>query len=151
MVTVPQPVASARNDKPLAWGKFLAIGVLLLAQTFFTIDWPGPWQPTFTTGALGLLGIVLIYLAWFRRTFSRKGIIPTTDLWSNPSSSIPLTGICGIVFIFLGWLIGGPLSAHFPAPAGMVLFLIGMLTLLVAVYAALVLQGPLRDLVDEEE
>tara|TARA_B100000945_G_scaffold260500_1_gene218655 strand:+ start:289 stop:744 length:456 start_codon:yes stop_codon:yes gene_type:complete len=151
MATAPQPVSSARNDEPLAWGNLLAIGVLLLAQTFFTIDWPGPWEPTFTTGALGLLGIALIYLAWFRRTFSRKGIIPTTDLWSNPSSSIPATGICGIVFIFLGWLFGGPLSAHFPAPAGMVLFLIGMLTILVAVYAALVLQGPLKDLVDEEE
>lgn len=133
------------------WSIHLAIGIILIFQTFFDINWPSPWQASFTTGALGLMGIFLIYLAWFRYTFSRRGLLPTTNLWQNPSRSIPSTALFGITTLFLGWLFGNPLGEYFPAPTGMVLFLIGFLTLLVAAYAALVLIGPLKDQVVEEE
>lgn len=144
-------MADAEDETTPPWSVHLAIGIMLIFQTFFDINWPGPWQASFTTGALGLLGIFLIYLAWFRYTFSRRGLLPTTNLWQNPPRSISLTTLFGITTLFLGWLFGNPLKEYFPAPTGMVLFLIGFLTLLVAVYAALVLMGPLKDGVVEEE
>ena len=148
----PPPMAQSRTSEPPSWNFHLLAGVLLLAQTFTDIDWPGPWNASFTTGALGLTGILLIYIAWYRAIFERNGVLPTTNLWRNPRRSIPQVAISGVLFIVIGWLFGDQLSDSVPAPSGVIMFLIGSLILLVAGYAWLVLLGPLQDSnITEEE
>ncbi|MDP6010254.1 MAG: hypothetical protein QF707_00515 [Candidatus Poseidoniaceae archaeon] len=144
-------MAQSERVEPPSWNLHFFIGILLLGQTFVDIDWPGPWSASFTTGSLGLTGILLIYIAWYRAIFERNGILPTTNLWRNPRRSIPHVAISGAIFLALGWLFGGPLSEKMPAPSGMVMFLLGLLTLLVAGYAWLVLLGPLQDIDSHEE
>tara|TARA_Y100000758_G_scaffold281224_1_gene228666 strand:+ start:360 stop:797 length:438 start_codon:yes stop_codon:yes gene_type:complete len=144
-------MAQSERAEPPSWNLHFFIGVLLLIQTFVDIDWPGPWNASFTTGTLGLTGILLIYIAWYRVIFERNGILPTTNLWRNPRRSIPQVAVSGALFIGMGWLFGGPLSEKMPAPSGMIMFLLGSLILLVASYAWLVLLGPLQDIVSTEE
>ena len=56
-------------------GGLLAGGVLLLAQSFVDLVPEGPWgSASFTRGVLGLAGMVLLYLAWFRSTFGFYGV-----------------------------------------------------------------------------
>lgn len=143
-------MAQSQRAEPPSWTLHLFIGILLLIQTFFDIDWPGAWSASFTTGALGLVGILLIYIAWYRAIFERKGILPITDLWRNPRRSIPQVAVSGVLFIAMGWLFGDPLLDKMPAPSGMIMFLIGSLILLVASYAWLVLLGPLQEIYETE-
>jgi hypothetical protein len=141
----------SNNDLRPAWQPHLFIGSALLVQTFVDIDWPGPWQASFTTGTLGLIGCCLLYITWYRLTFERKGILPTTDLWKNPQRSVPQVAAVGIAFFILGWLAGEQLLDKVPAPAGMILTLLGLLIMLVAGYAWLVLLGPLQETMSSAE
>ena len=70
------------------WKFPLVIGVFLTVQTLFDFAPSGPWNSrSFTRGVLGLIGLCLIYVAWFRFTFDKKGIIPSISLWKNPNKS----------------------------------------------------------------
>lgn len=130
----------------------LCLGILFIAQTFVDIPWPGPWESSFTTGAIGLFGCFFLYQAWYRATFEIKGILPTTNLWKNPARSVPQVAGVGLAFSFLSWASGNSLLQWMPKPAGMILLLVGLLTLLVSGYAWLVLLGPLtEDGVQESE
>jgi len=123
----------------------LVFGILFIAQTFVYIPWPSPWQSSFTTGVIGLFGCFFLYQAWFRETFETRGLLPTTNLWKNPASSVPQVAGVGLAFTFLSWASGNSLSQWMPKPAGMVLLLVGLLTMLVSGYAWLVLLGPLKE------
>jgi len=57
----------------------------------------------------------------------------------------------GIAFFILGWLAGEQLLDKVPAPAGMILTLLGLLIMLVAGYAWLVLLGPLQETMSSAE
>jgi len=130
----------------------LSFGILFIAQTFVDIPWPGPWESSFTTGAIGLLGCFFLYQAWYRAIFEIRGILPTTNLWKNPASSVPQVAGVGLAFTLLSWASGTSLSQWMPKPAGLVLLLVGLLTLLVSGYAWLVLLGPLKeDAIQESE
>jgi len=68
-------------------------------------------------------------------------------MWSEPQRSIRvLTGL-GIAMVIASRLIGQ--VGFVPAPTGLLLMLFGLLSLLMAAYAWLVLEGPLAD--PEEE
>ena len=126
------------------------IGIILLLNTLtFGIGIDGPWEDEdFTRGILGLLGIYLLYRAWFARTFGFHGIIPSLHLWTKPTQSIPRITLFGIGILMVSWLIGHTFQSWFAEPTSLILTLCGMLMLLVASYAWLVIDGVLAD---EEE
>jgi hypothetical protein len=130
------------------WRVFAGIGVLLVAMTFTDLSPKGPWDDaTFTSGALGLTGIILLYLAWFRLLFDKKGVVPTLDLWKDPEGTSPVVIITGLVILGISYAIGR--VDFFPEPAGLVLSLVGLLVTTNGAYVWLSTAGPLSD--SEEE
>lgn len=132
-------------------GILIAMGTLLVAQTFLDLAPEGPWDSaSFSRGILGLAGLSCLYLAWFQRTFDRFGVAPTIDRWQRPED----TWLNVIVFGLLCLVATRALSlfdndGFAPEPAGLILALIGSLALLNGGYVWSVTKGPLA--MDEEE
>ena len=122
------------------------MGALLLLDTLTLGYAPaGPWDtPSFSLGVIGLTGIVLLYVAWYRFTFKRRGLIPWLDLWQDPAGSSQKAIIAGVATIALAWVLGNPLQEQMPDPSGLILTLIGLLMLLNGIYVKLSI-GPLAD------
>jgi len=132
--------SSTYQDPP--WQGLAIIGVLLIAQTFTNFGWKGPWEDvSFTQGSLGLIGGILLYLAWFRWHFKINGLIPTLERWKDPKKGLLHLFIMGLIMSVITWLVGGPYSSYFPRPSGMLLGLITILMLLQAGYAWLFFNG----------
>lgn len=124
------------------WRLFAALGLALVSITFTDISPAGPWDDsTFTSGAIGLMGMLLLYLAWFRITFGIKGVVPTMDLWKDPEASSSIVTITGLVILGIAYAVGR--IEFFPEPAGLVLSLIGLLVTTNGVYVWLSSAGPL--------
>ena len=105
----------------------------------------GPWDSeSFSVGILGLIGLGFWYVAWYRATFKRKGLIPWLDRWQDPIGSSRKVLAAGIATIILAWIAGNPLQPYLPNPTGLVLMLIGLLMSLSGVYSMLS-SGPLAD------
>ncbi len=122
----------------------------MVAITFTDLSPEGPWNDeTFTSGSVGLVGIVCLYISWFRFTFNRKGLIPTIDIWNDPEKSSIQVIIAGIVFLSFGFSFGR--IDFFPEPSGLILTLIGTLVLTNGVYVWLSVAGPLAEKIDESE
>ena len=118
------------------WQGLAIIGIILIAQTFTDFGWKGPWNDvSFTQGSLGLVGGILLYLAWFRWHFKMDGLIPTLDRWKNPQKGMITLFICTIIMCIFTTLVGGPLSEYFPRQSGMILGLISLLMVLQLIYA----------------
>ena len=129
------------------WRVFAAIGTILVAITFTNLSPEGPWNDsTFTSGSLGLIGLMLLYLAWFRLTFETKGVVPTMDLWKDPEGNSPSVIGVGIVILGIAYAVGR--IDFFPEPAGLILSLIGLLVTTNGVYVWMSTAGPLSS---EEE
>jgi len=129
------------------WRVFAVLGAILVGITFTDLSPEGPWgDSTFTSGSLGLTGMVLIYLAWFRLTFEAKGVVPTLDLWKDPEGTSILVIITGLVILGIAYAIGR--IDFFPGPAGLVMSLVGLLITTNGVYVWLSTAGPLSS---EEE
>tara|TARA_B100000989_G_scaffold145795_2_gene108666 strand:- start:2856 stop:3404 length:549 start_codon:yes stop_codon:yes gene_type:complete len=129
------------------WRLFAATGVVLVGITFTDLSPSGPWNDeTFTSGALGLTGLLLLYIAWFRLTFQRKGLVPTIDLWSHPQTTSKTVFSVGLVVLAVAYAVGR--IDYFPEPAGLVLSLIGLLVTTNGFYVWLSTAGPLSQ---EEE
>lgn len=129
------------------WRIFAAIGIILVGLTFTDVSPKGPWNDsTFTSGTFGLVGMILIYLAWFRITFEKAGVVPTLDLWKDPGSSSKIVITTGIVILGIAYAIGR--IEFFPEPAGLVMSLVGLLVTTNGVYVWLSTVGPLSS---EEE
>ena len=128
------------------WRAHAAAGALLLLDTLTLGYAPaGPWDtPSFSLGVIGLTGIVLLYVAWYRFTFKRRGLIPWLDLWQDPAGSSKKVIIAGVATITLAWVLGNPLQEQMPDPSGLILTLIGLLMLLNGIYVKLSI-GPLAD------
>ena len=129
------------------WRGFAATGIILVAITFTDLAPNGPWNDaTFTSGFLGLVGLFLLYLAWFRITFEAKGVVPTMDIWKDPAGTSPLVVGVGVVILGIAYSVGR--IDFFPEPAGLVLSLIGLLVTTNGVYVWMSTTGPLAS---EEE
>tara|TARA_B100001079_G_scaffold24089_1_gene18527 strand:+ start:1001 stop:1408 length:408 start_codon:yes stop_codon:yes gene_type:complete len=129
------------------WRVFAATGTILVAITF--TDWSpeGPWNDsTFTSGSLGLIGIMLLYLAWFRLTFESKGVVPTMDMWKDPEGTSSVVIGVGCAILGIAYAIGR--IDFFPEPAGLILSLIGLLVTTNGIYVWMSTAGPLSS---EEE
>lgn len=130
------------KDSGPPWQGLAIIGAILVGQTFTDFGWKGPWNDvSFTQGSLGLIGGILLYLAWFRWHFKIDGLLPTLDRWKDPKRGLVNLFICGIIMTIFTWLAGGPLSSLFPRPSGMILGLISLLILLQVGYAWLFLNN----------
>lgn len=129
------------------WRWFAVVGIILVGITFTDLSPKGPWNDaTFTSGFLGLIGVFLLYMAWFRVTFEATGVVPTLDLWKDPAGTSPIVIGVGIVILGIAYAIGR--IDFFPEPAGLVLSLIGLLVTTNGVYVWMSTAGPLAS---EEE
>ena len=129
------------------WRVFAAIGTILVAITFTDLSPEGPWNDsTFTSGSLGLIGLMLLYLAWFRLTFETKGVVPTMDLWKDPEGTSSTVIGVGLVILGIAYAVGR--IDFFPEPAGLILSLIGLLVTTNGIYVWMSTAGPLSS---EEE
>ena len=127
------------------------IGLILILNTLsFGVGFAGPWKDVdFTRGVLGLIGLTLLYRAWYARTFGFYGLIPALHLWAKPDQSIPRILLVGVAILMSSWLIGNSmLQPLFAEPTSLILTVLGMLMLLMAIYARLVFVSGLSD---EEE
>ncbi len=138
--------------RTLEWRGFAIFGVLLVGQSFVDFTPEGPWDSrSFSRGMLGLVGLLCLYLAWFRWAFDRKGLAPTIDLWTTPEETwrdVLVFGLGCLLFVKVTtWF---ELTGWMPEPSGMILTLIGCLIVLNALYVGLVTIGPLVPLTEEE-
>ena len=121
------------------WKAHAGVGSILLLNTLTLKLAPaGPWNSeSFTLGVIGLTGLTLLYIAWYRLTFQRKGLVPWMDLWQNPKDSSRSVIATGLALIAAAWLAGNPLQEFLPKPAGLILILVGLLALLNGIYVHL--------------
>ena len=123
----------------------IASALLILDSLVFGIAPSGPWNDSgFTTGVIGMAGVSMGYVAWYRYTFKRKGLVPWIDQWENPERSVKLVFAVAVITLALAWFSGNPLQPYLPEPTGLVLTLVGLLLALQSIYVYLVL-GPLRE------
>ena len=131
------------GDEP-EWRWLTLAGIICVAQSFVDLDIPGPWESSsFSQGSIALLGLVLLYMSWFRWTFKVKGVAPVIGRWKDPiNSSKKVTGV-GVVLVILAYVTGR--IEIFPDPTGLLLLLVGMLVLLCGIYVWSVVDGPLHE------
>ena len=131
----------------IEWRVFALTGIICVVQTFFDLAPEGPWDSrSFTRGVIGLIGIGCLYISWFRFTFNQKGVIPIIKIWKNPGSSWLPVMIFGIMcYVFVISINELEMENHFPKTTGMILLLMGSLSILNATYVWLVVNGPLSE------
>ena len=91
-----------------------------------------------------MTGLSLAYVAWYRYTFKRRGLVPWLDQWETPEKSVRLVLAASLVTMALAWASGNHLQPYLPEPTGLVLTLVGLLMALQSIYVYLVL-GPLKE------
>jgi|TARA_B100000678_G_C18109717_1_gene462249 hypothetical protein len=128
------------------WRYHAAIAAILILDALVGgLSPKGPWDDTgFSRGAIGLLGMSLAYVAWYRATFKRKGLIPWLDLWEDPARSAKIEMVVAALVLALAWAAGSPLQPHLPEPTGLLLTLAGLLIALQSAYVMLSI-GPLKE------
>ena len=140
------------------WRIHGGIGFVLVARTFTKIAPAGAWgDESFNSGSIGLVGLCFLYVAWFRLTFDARGLVPTIDRWQNPAGTSPK--VIGVGLVIMAIAYGAGRIDFFPAPAGMIIGLIGLLTIANGLYVWMSTVGPLSTdkevvevlIVDEEE
>ena len=121
------------------WRAHAGIGIILLLDTLILKLAPtGPWDSeSFSLGIIGLTGLTLLYVAWYRLTFQRKGLVPWMDLWKDPERSSRSVIAAGMAIIAVAWLAGNVVEEMVPKPAGLILTLVGLLVLLNGIYVYL--------------
>ena len=131
------------GDEP-EWRWLTLAGITCVAQSFVDLDIPGPWDSSsFSQGSIALLGLLLLYMAWFRWTFKVKGVAPVIGRWKDPVNSSKKVTAVGIVLVILAYVTGR--IEIFPDPTGLLLLLVGMLVLLCGIYVWAVVDGPLHE------
>lgn len=126
------------------WRHLAVLGLAGLVQTMFEWGPAGPWDsPSFTRGCIGILGGVMLYMAWFRWKFRIRGLVPTIDRMDNPEQSWKQVLSIGFTITICGFITGR--ITDLPAPSGLILSLVGGLMILNGIYVGLVVSGPLGE------
>ena len=128
------------------WKTHATVGsVIMLNVITLKLSTPGPWESeSFTLGLLGSVSLVFLYVAWYRITFKRRGLIPWVDLWSEPRKSAYIVLASSIGVLSMAWYTGNYMQGILPTPTGLVMSLIGFLMLTQSVYVLLSV-GPLAE------
>ena len=131
----------------IEWRSFTLVGIFCVVQTFLDLAPEGPWDSrSFTRGVIGLIGIGCLYVSWFRFTFERKGLIPTIRIWKKPEKNWLYVLIFRIIcYAFVFSINQLEMDKYFPKTTGMIVLLIGSLSILNAIYVWLVVIGPLSE------
>jgi len=123
----------------------IASALLIIDSLFIGFAPSGPWDDSaFSAGVIGMVGLSVGYVAWYRFTFKRKGLIPWIDLWETPEKSVRLVFAAAVATLALAWISGNPLQTYLPEPTGLVLTLVGLLLVLQSIYVFLLI-GPLKE------
>jgi len=128
------------------WRVLAAISSLLVLDSLVVGVAPqGPWKDVgFSLGAIGLTGVAMGYVAWYRFNFKRKGLIPWIDLWEYPERSAKIEMLAAALVLVLAWMAGNTFQPYLPDPTGLILSLVGLLMVLQSVYVLLSV-GPLKE------
>lgn len=136
--------------KEVNWWAHALLGLLLTGQAFFSWGAPaGPWQaPSFTIGLLGLVGLGFLWSAKLRVMFGVSAVIPYLDSYRYEREKIPLyiaaDAGAGLLAVFILNAIPNNWVITAPEPAAMIMLLYACLMGLHALYAWLVIGGPLK-------
>lgn len=132
------------------WRWQLGLGLICVGQSFISWDTPaGPWEsPSFSSGVIALVGLGLLYIAKYRWQFEKNGLIPYLNIYSCEREKIALVslaeGMAAIVIMqIFNYLPENGFSV--PVPAPLILLLYASLMFLHAIYAWLVISGPLSE------
>ena len=133
------------HDAP-EWRILAALSSILIVNSLLGWVAPvGPWNDVgFSQGVMGLAGMVVGYIAWYRFNFKRNGLIPWIDLWENPAGSAKKEMLAAALVLGLSWIAGNPLQPYLPDPTGLLLSRVGLLLALHSTYVLLSL-GPLNE------
>ncbi|HIE63476.1 MAG: hypothetical protein CXT72_01855 [Methanobacteriota archaeon] len=120
------------------WRFHAVLGFVLLLNTLVTkISFSQPWgSESFTLGVLSVAGLFFLYVAWYRITFDRKGLIPWLDQWDNPAKSSANEFAVSLFVIIMAYYIGRN-NLPLPNPTALILLLIGLLMLIHSIYVIL--------------
>lgn len=126
------------EEMPPKWRNYFFLGLVLLVNTIFIkISFSWPWDSeSFTLGVMGLIGLTILYISWYRFTFKRRGLVPWMDLWKNPETSSKKLLLFSIFTLILSYFLGEN-QLFFPDPTSLILSLIALLTLIQATYVYL--------------
>ena len=126
------------EEMPPEWRNYFFLGLVLLVNTIFIkISFSWPWDSeSFTLGLMGLIGLTMLYISWYRFTFKRRGLVPWMDLWKNPETSSKKLLLFSIFTLILSYFLGKN-QLFFPDPTSLIFSLIALLTLIQATYVYL--------------
>ena len=126
------------EEMPPEWRNYFFLGLVLLLNTIFIkISFSWPWDSeSFTLGVMGLIGLTMLYISWYRFTFKRRGLVPWMDLWKNPETSSKKLLLFSIFILILSYVLGKN-QLFFPDPTSLIFSLIALLTLIQATYVYL--------------
>jgi len=126
------------EEKPPEWRIYFFLSSILLINTIFikfSFSWP--WDSkSFTLGVMGLTGLIMLYISWYRFTFKRRGLVPWLDLWENPQSSSKKLFLFSLIILILSYQLGRD-QLFFPDPTSLIFSLIALLTFIQATYVFL--------------
>lgn len=126
------------EEMPPEWRNYFFLGLVLSLNTIFIkISFSWPWDSeSFTLGVMGLIGLTMLYISWYRFTFKRRGLVPWMDLWKNPETSSKKLLLFSIFTLILSYFLGKN-QLFFPDPTSLIFSLIALLTLIQATYVYL--------------
>lgn len=126
------------EENPPDWRIYFFLGSMLLINTIFIrISFSWPWDSeSFTLGVMGLIGLTMWYISWYRFTFKRRGLVPWLDLWINPESSSKKLFLFSFTILILSYLLGQD-QLFFPDPTSLIFSLVALLTFIQATYVLL--------------
>ena len=126
------------EENPPDWRIYFFLGSILLTNTIFIkISFSWPWDSeSFTLGVMGLIGLTMWYVSWYRFTFKRRGLVPWLDLWKNPKSSSKKLFLFSFTILILSYLLGKD-QLFFSAPTSLIFSLIALLAFIQATYVIL--------------
>ena len=126
------------EEMPPEWRNYFFLGFSTFTQYYFYqnfFSWP--WDSeSFTLGVMGLIGLTMLYISWYRFTFKRRGLVPWMDLWKNPETSSKKLLLFSIFTLILSYFLGKN-QLFFPDPTSLIFSLIALLTLIQATYVYL--------------
>ncbi len=126
------------EENPPDWRTYFFLGFTLLINTIFIkISFSWPWDSeSFTLGVMGLIGLTMWYISWYRFTFKRRGLVPWLDLWQHPEGSAKKLFLFSFTILMISYLLGRD-QLFFPDPTSLIFSLIALLTFIQATYVLL--------------